>query len=74
MSEFIRVKDKQTEHEFSIPEGQFKESAMDLLDKPATYPSGDPLPVKHKTSVSTEAAKKSGTVPADNGQSAPKEK
>lgn len=64
MPNYIRVKDKQTGHEMSLPEGTFDEDAVTVLKKDATDAGGEPLPVKHKSDVSTEAAKKSGAAAA----------
>lgn len=57
---YVRVKDKVTGHEFSMPEGTFDEDAVTVLDKPATDPGGVPLPVKHKTTVAQAADSKRG--------------
>lgn len=46
MPEFIRVKDKSTKHEKSIPAESSLEG-WEVLDKPATSPDGSPLPDKH---------------------------
>lgn len=46
MPDFIRVKDKQTKHEKSIPFDASREG-WDVLNKPATYADGTPLPDKH---------------------------
>lgn len=47
MPEFIRVKDKSTKHEKSIPADSPLEGWEVLEDKPATHPDGTPLPDKH---------------------------
>lgn len=47
MPEFIRVKDKSTKHEKSIPAESSLEGWEVLKDKPATNPDGTPLPDKH---------------------------
>lgn len=73
MPEYVRVRDVETGHHLSILRSQFERrpSAFAELKQDATYADGTPLPVKHKTSVSNEAAKKkSGKAPADDGQSA----
>lgn len=57
---YVRVKDKTTGHEFSLPEGSFDEADATVLDKPATDPGGDPLPVKYHTTVNKAAEPKSG--------------
>lgn len=72
MLEYVRVRDKDTGHHLSVLRSQFKRrrDAFVELKQDATYSDGTPLPPKHKTSVSDEAAKKSGKAPADDGQSA----
>ena len=60
MPEYVRVKDKQTGHEFSLPVGSFDESDATVLDKHATDPGGTPLPVKYHTTVNQAAETKSG--------------
>lgn len=58
MSDFTRVKDNETGHEYSVPTVRF-EADPDLftkVDKPATYPDGSPLPPKYKTTVAKKAA------------------
>lgn len=57
---YIRVKDKSTKHEFSMPDGTFDEDAVTVLNKDATDPGGVPLPVKYHTTVDQAAAPKSG--------------
>lgn len=57
---YVRVKDKQTRHEMSLPEGTFDTDAVTVLDKDATDPGGEPLPVKYKTTVDKAAETKSG--------------
>lgn len=47
LPEFVRVKDKVTKHEFTVVASTFDEEHMELLDKPAIYPNGTPLPAKH---------------------------
>ena len=60
MSDFIRVKDKSTGHEYSIRERQFNEDAHTRLDNKSAYSaSGEVAPPKFKTTV-TKAAEKSG--------------
>ena len=57
MPEYVRVKDKSTGHEFSMPAGTFDEDAVTVLKKDAVDPGGAPLPTKHKTTVADAAAK-----------------
>lgn len=44
---YVRVKDKATKHEYSVPESTFDAEHMELLDKPAAYLNGTPLEPKH---------------------------
>jgi hypothetical protein len=60
MPEYVRIKDKQTGHEFSMPAGTFDKDVVTVLDKDATDPGGTPLPTKHKTTVAKAAESKSG--------------
>ena len=60
MPNYIRVKDKATGHEFSLPEGSFDEADATVLDRPATDAGGVPLPVKHNTTKSGQAATPKG--------------
>jgi hypothetical protein len=63
MPEYVRVADKETGHHLSITKRRY-DAAPELwreLKSPATHPDGAPVAPKHKTSVSTEAAKKSTT-------------
>lgn len=60
MPNFIRVKDNDTGHEYSILEAMYdgNPAAFTKINRPATDSAGTPLPPKHKTSVSAESAKK----------------
>lgn len=61
MPDFVRVKQAETGHELTVPREHFEAVPKDayvLLDKPAVDAAGTPLPAKHRTSVSHEAAKK----------------
>jgi hypothetical protein len=63
MPDYVRVADKETGHHLSITRRRY-DAAPELwreLKSDATYADGEPRPAKHKTSVSTEAAKKSTT-------------
>lgn len=62
MPDFVRVRDKETGHHVSILRSAYDRNpdVWSLLKQDATYGDGTPLPPKHKTSVSSEAAKKSG--------------
>lgn len=57
---YVRVKDNQTGHEMSLPEGTFDVAAVTVLDKAATDPGGEPLPTKYHTTVDAAAETKRG--------------
>lgn len=58
---YVRVKDNQTGHEFSMPEGTFDEDDVTVLDdKAATDIGGEPLPTKYHTTVEAAAETKRG--------------
>jgi len=64
MPGYVRVKQADTGHELSVPVEHFDaapDGAYKRIDKDATYPGGDPLPVKYKTTVAKQAAVKKGT-------------
>lgn len=65
MPEYVRVRDKDTGHHLSVLRSQFERrpEAFVELKQDATYADGTPLPVKHKTTVSTEAGKKAAGSP-----------
>lgn len=67
MPEYVRVRDRETGHHLSILRSQLerRSDAYTELKQDATYADGTPLPAKHKTDVSTEAAKKTAAKPAD---------
>jgi hypothetical protein len=73
MPDYVRVRDNQTGHHVTILRSQFDRSpdGWTELKQDATYADGSPLPPKHKTTVSNEAAKKSNT---NAGQSAEPQK
>lgn len=60
MSKMVRVKQTETGHELSVDSEWAERFAegYDVLDKPAVSSTGDPLPPKYRTSVSSEAEKK----------------
>lgn len=75
---YVRVKDKATKHEFSVPESTFDAEHMERLDKAATYPNGTPLEPKHhielKSLSSTASPVEPATTPAARtGRSTDKE-
>ena len=58
MSEFYRVKDKTTGHEYTV---RFVDPDQhEVLDKPAVDVNGDALPGKSHTSVATKASAQNG--------------
>lgn len=59
-STYVRVKQVETGHELSVPRSHYEanQDGYRLLDKPATHAAGDPLPAKHKTTVTKAAEKK----------------
>ena len=64
MTDYVRVRQAETGHELSVPRGHYEAAPKGgyvLLDKAATYPGGDPLPPKYKTTVAQAAEKKAGT-------------
>lgn len=67
MPEYVRVRDKDTGHHLTILRSQLarRSDAYVELKQDATYSDGTPLPPKHKTTVSTEAAKKTAAKPAE---------
>jgi hypothetical protein len=67
MPEYVRVRDKDTGHHLTVLRSQFdrRPEAFVELKQDATYADGTPLPVKHKTTVSNEAAKKTAAKPAE---------
>lgn len=56
MSDFVRVKDKTTGHEFTVRHPDLSKVAV--IDKPAVDRNGRPLEAKPKTSVAAKAAEK----------------
>lgn len=67
MQTYLRVKQIETGHELTVSQSMydFAPDGYEVLDKPATDSGNNPLPPKHKTSVSSEAAKKTGGQSAD---------
>lgn len=71
----VHVKDTATGHEYVVPEHLFNPEAHEKTGKPAQTRSGDLAPVKFKTTVSKEAARKSGQKrSAQSGQTAETDK
>lgn len=61
MSDYIRVRDNDTGHEYTISADRLKRDAQAPLDKPAVGPGGEPLPPKFRTTVAKAAGVKAGT-------------
>lgn len=62
--DYVRVKDKETGHELSVPVSHYdaNEDAYTLLEnKAATDSAGDALPPKFKTTVAEATTKKRAT-------------
>lgn len=56
MPEFVRVKNKHTGSEFTLPASVALGDDVVQIDKPATNREGKPLPAKHKTNLKATAA------------------
>lgn len=65
---FLRVKDNETGHEYSVKQSRFdaNPNLYTAVDKPATLPSGLPLPPKYKTTVAKKAAENKAASQARN--------
>lgn len=75
MPNYVRVKDKQTGHEYTVPARRYNPDLMTLLNKKRAVGSdGRPLPMKPKTTVAKAAAKKSATSAAPSGHEAETER
>lgn len=59
MTDYVRVRDKETGHHVSIPRAQFEHegSVWAELKQDAVDAGGEPLPPKFRTSVSEETGK-----------------
>jgi hypothetical protein len=66
MPDYVRVRDKETGHHYTITRERYDRTPelWQELKQPATTRNGDPLPPKYKTTVSTEAAKKASPTAA----------
>ena len=51
MSDLIRVSDKETGHQYSVPAHLFDESAHRLLDKPGADVRGVAIPAKYNADL-----------------------
>lgn len=47
MPEFVRVRDKDTKHEYSVVASAVDPEFQTVIDKPAAHSDGTPLPAKH---------------------------
>ena len=54
MPEFVRVKDKASRHEFTIDKINVVDG-LEIIDKPAVDPRGNPLPAKPSVPVKSSA-------------------
>lgn len=68
MPEYVRVKDKTTKHEMSLPAEASREG-FEVVDKPATHSDGTPLPPKHHVAPKSLSDKSPGPT-ADNPKGA----
>lgn len=59
MTDYVRVKDNETEHEYSITVERYNgdKKLFTKLDKDATAPGGEPLPTKYKVDVASARQK-----------------
>lgn len=53
---FVRVKDKDTKHEYSVVESTVDPAAHEVLDKPGAATDGTALPPKYFVSKSGQSA------------------
>lgn len=66
--EYVRVKDRDTGHEYSVRTELVNDEAHEVLNKPALGNDGLPAPVKYRTSIE-EAPAKTGR-PHDSSRTA----
>lgn len=55
MTDFIRVRDKQTGHEYTIPSLRFDDEAHTILDKPAVDRHGDARGITYRRDLGESA-------------------
>lgn len=74
--EFIRIKDRDTKHEYSIVASAYDEKAHERLNKPAVHTDGTALPAKHYIAPESLSSNTRGGSSADasSGQKAAPEK
>ena len=58
MPDYVRVRDKDTGHEYTILAARFNDAAHTRIDKPALGRDGLPAAPKHRTTVAKKAAAK----------------
>ena len=66
MPEYVRVRDKDTGHHYSVTRDRYDRSPelWQELKQPATLPNGQPRPQKYKTTVAASASEKQAAKPA----------
>lgn len=73
MPDFVRVKDKETKHEYTIVASTYREELHELLEKDAVHVDGTALPAKHHVSLSSKS-RSSDSAAASSGQKATPDK
>lgn len=68
MPEYVRIRDKQTGHQFSIPAHRFDADRHAKTGRDAVDERGEPLPVKYQTTVNQAADKKKPGQKADSNK------
>ncbi|RNL66242.1 hypothetical protein EFK50_01040 [Nocardioides marmoriginsengisoli] len=76
MPDYIRVKDRETKHEYSIVASTLSSEVHERLKKDAVHTDGSPLPPKYYRSPESLSSNASGGSPASasSGQKATPEK
>lgn len=77
MPEFVRVRDSETGHEYSVVDSVPLAETQTIIDKPAVSPDGTPLPPKHNLITPKPLSGKSGvgdSAAASAGQKATSDK
>lgn len=66
MTDYLRVKDNETGHEYTVASERYDATPglFTKVDKPATDSANDPLPPKYRTTVAKKAAENRATEPA----------
>ena len=70
MPEYLRVKDKDTKHEYSVVASAHDPEFQTVLDKPATQADGTPLPMKPYVDPKSLSSKALSSTNPTSGQSA----